>query len=58
MTFSVSRSIDVVCVISIQMIHLTNVHPSQVETLMKVSKVPERAQVTVRAYANLNDYYC
>ncbi|XP_046373809.2 uncharacterized protein LOC124147216 [Haliotis rufescens] len=44
--------------VPVKMIYLTNVHPSQVETLMKVSKLPERAQVTVRAYDNLNDYYC
>ncbi|XP_046558124.1 uncharacterized protein LOC124267257 [Haliotis rubra] len=44
--------------VPIRMIYLSNVHPSQNEMLIKQFKVAERAQVTVRAYDNLNDYVC
>ncbi|XP_046585045.1 uncharacterized protein LOC124292017 [Haliotis rubra] len=44
--------------VPVRMIYLSNVHPSQNEMLIKQFKVAERAQVTVRAYDNLNDYVC
>ncbi|XP_071090391.1 uncharacterized protein [Haliotis cracherodii] len=44
--------------VPVKIIYLTNVHPSQVETLLEVAKLPERAQVSVRAYTDLNDYNC